>query len=357
MKKTLFVILLLLLALLTNAVVMQIVASHVVIPSDISFRRSSLRGVEDFMHWIETGEKPHEIRQGVDFEPLLNFIRQNGSILTVEEVSGEFELFQIRVSPEGLITYTIRRFYTYNVADVIQVNLHLMDMRTVNFPTIYTTQVDEIQYAIAIENLQGEIVSLENQPLEQRNLSYWISPHGGITASFEIDGVYVEIIFSRIAPDGSFAALLDGWDNSVLDMFRFISRPITVNGNFRRNEIDIILDGTPIQSDVGAIMSNRFRFELTMVPFRSVLEALGMEVEWDNATRTAIATNDDIRLELDVDGATVVAYNEFGYRIQWDVHAMFHNNRAMVNLRFITDVTGASVREDAGTRTVIITTN
>ena len=67
---------------------------------------------------------------------------------------------------------------------------------------------------------------------------------------------------------------------SLLLVTIFILVPLSVSG---QSEIKVLLDGTAIEFDQPpVIISDR-----TMVPVRAIYEALGAEVSWDAATRTA----------------------------------------------------------------------
>jgi hypothetical protein len=104
-------------------------------------------------------------------------------------------------------------------------------------------------------------------------------------------------------------------------------RTYTVNGSART------MDTAP------EIISGR-----TMVPLRFIAEALGAEVDWDNATRTATVV---------LDGRTVrVTIGELAPGM--DVAAMLVNGRTMVPLRFITESLGCDVDWNPDTRTIEI---
>jgi len=119
-------------------------------------------------------------------------------------------------------------------------------------------------------------------------------------------------------------------------------------GTYEPDEINVILNGTPINFDIAPIiLDNR-----TLVPFRAIFEALGMEVEWNNETRTAIGTKYGVSIEIPID-STIAYVSEM--LVTLDVAAMLYNERTMVPLRFVAEATGASVEWVAYRRTVIIT--
>jgi len=76
-----------------------------------------------------------------------------------------------------------------------------------------------------------------------------------------------------------------------------------------------------------------------------------MDVDWDDNTRTAIGTSDDVTIEIPIDSTTATVNGEV---VTLDVPAMLYNARTMVPLRFIAESTGADVDWCDETRTVTI---
>lgn len=89
----------------------------------------------------------------------------------------------------------------------------------------------------------------------------------------------------------------------------------------------------------------------TLVPLRAIFEALGAEVEWDGATRTASATWDGGSLSLPV-GASQATVN--GQTVQLDVPAQLIDGRTMVPLRFVGESMGALVGWYGNSRVITI---
>ena len=111
--------------------------------------------------------------------------------------------------------------------------------------------------------------------------------------------------------------------------------PVIVSPN-DPNEISVLLNGERLVFDVAPIIvENR-----TLVPFRAIFEALDMDVDWNDDTRTAIGTSDNITIELPIDSTTATVNGE---AVALDVPAMLYNARTMVPLRFIAESTGADV--------------
>ena len=89
----------------------------------------------------------------------------------------------------------------------------------------------------------------------------------------------------------------------------------------------------------------------TLVPLRSIFEAMGAEVEWNGATNTAVAVRDGVKIEVQI-GASEIYKN--GSSIPVDVPARLINDRTMVPARVIAEAFGADVQWNDSGRTVLI---
>jgi len=115
-------------------------------------------------------------------------------------------------------------------------------------------------------------------------------------------------------------------------------------------DIIVTLNGTPMTFDVPPMIVNG----RTMVPFRAIFTALGMDVDWDEVTRIATGTSYNLEIELTID--SYIAYIN-GNAETLDASAMIYGGRTLVPARFVAEATGANVDWNENTRTVIITTN
>jgi hypothetical protein len=110
------------------------------------------------------------------------------------------------------------------------------------------------------------------------------------------------------------------------------------------------LNGRPLALSVAPIqVANR-----TMVPMRSIFEALGAWVQWNESTRTVTATRDATTVQLTI-GERAAQVN--GQTIALDVPAMIYRGSTMVPLRFVSESLGADVRWSGATQTVSIFTD
>lgn len=104
-------------------------------------------------------------------------------------------------------------------------------------------------------------------------------------------------------------------------------------------EVSVILGGKMISFDVPPIIING----RTLLPMRAVFECFGAEVMFDEETQTAIATKDDMKIEIPIDSEYVKVN---GQTEQLDVPAMIYNDRTLVPIRFVAETLHATVEWD-----------
>jgi len=113
--------------------------------------------------------------------------------------------------------------------------------------------------------------------------------------------------------------------------------------------IRVLLDGNPLQFDVQPnTVDGR-----TMVPMRVIFEALGAEVQWNEATSTITATRGDLVIQMTI-GDRNMRVN--GVSRTMDTAPISIAGRTLVPVRFISEAFGCEVRWDANTRIVHINT-
>ncbi|MEG6615940.1 N-acetylmuramoyl-L-alanine amidase family protein [Peptococcaceae bacterium 1198_IL3148] len=100
--------------------------------------------------------------------------------------------------------------------------------------------------------------------------------------------------------------------------------------------IDVYVDGNQLTFDSPPIIDNN----RTLVPFRYIFEALGAEVSFDAATRTAIGTKDNLTIRLPINQNKGYINNE---AVQLDVASQLIKGRTLVPLRFIGESMGCEV--------------
>lgn len=109
----------------------------------------------------------------------------------------------------------------------------------------------------------------------------------------------------------------------------------------------ILLDGLPLEFDVPPrIMNGR-----TMVPFRAIAEALGIEVLWNESNRSIQAFGPDLLVYLRIDVPTMWVN---GTAVELDVPPTIVDSRTLLPLRAFTTAFGAEVGWDPESYTVNI---
>ena len=113
------------------------------------------------------------------------------------------------------------------------------------------------------------------------------------------------------------------------------------------NDKVAVIDGKAVSNDVPPLIVNN----RTYTPVRFVAEALGAEVEWNEASRTVTIKKDDVSIVLTVDSA--IAYVN-GEKVQMDASAFIADGRIFTPARFVAENLGADVQWDDITKTVVI---
>lgn len=119
---------------------------------------------------------------------------------------------------------------------------------------------------------------------------------------------------------------------------------------FAENDIQVLLNGTPITFDVPPMIIN----DRTMVPLRAIFESLGATVDWNGDTRTVTSSLNGTSVNLTVDDYTMYVN---GQAVSLDAPACIVDGRTLVPVRAISEAYGANVTWDGNTQTVYITSN
>lgn len=110
---------------------------------------------------------------------------------------------------------------------------------------------------------------------------------------------------------------------------------------------NITYNGNKINTDVPPYIKGG----RTLAPIRAILEALGMTVTWDAATKTAIAVKADTTINITVNSNIAIVNGE---QKTLDIPAEITNNRTFVPVRFFAEALNMNVDWDSYTKTVII---
>lgn len=113
----------------------------------------------------------------------------------------------------------------------------------------------------------------------------------------------------------------------------------------------VILNGMELKSDIKPIIKEG----RTLVPARVLLETLGLEITWNNKTRTVIGQNSNHKIELKVDEEYGHKYNDVDLSL--DISPIIVKDRTLVPVRIVAELLGLSVKWDARASKVIMETN
>lgn len=113
--------------------------------------------------------------------------------------------------------------------------------------------------------------------------------------------------------------------------------------------IVLAINGTTISTDAPPVIIN----DRTLVPVRAILDTMGATVGWSDESKQVTAELGGKTIILSIGNTTAIVNNSFQ---TLDVPAQIINGRTMVPARFVAENLGATVRWDASSRTVSVTT-
>ena len=134
---------------------------------------------------------------------------------------------------------------------------------------------------------------------------------------------------------------------AVLKDGEIVSDKITLSSDDWILGIDIRVGGKYVDCDVQPYIKN----DRTMVPIRAISEALGAEVGYDDATKTAIITKDGKTVKVTMDSSDAYVDDTV---VALDAPAENVGGRIFVPVRFVSEGLGCSVKWVAETKSVII---
>lgn len=183
--------------------------------------------------------------------------------------------------------------------------------------------------------------------------------------SYDSSEVLVQVIglkkISRIAAHGigfrSMAIRSDGtlwsWgkgytgDGTTVNRRIPVAVPSFINQIIEKDPIFVEVNGSILQFEQPPIQRNN----RTLVPLRTIFEALGVEVQWNLATSTIKATKGDISIILVIGDSHAMVNGE---KVAIDEPPTIENNYTLVPVRFISEVIGANVTWEKNNNTIII---
>lgn len=126
-----------------------------------------------------------------------------------------------------------------------------------------------------------------------------------------------------------------------------VAVPSFTNQVIEKNPIFVEVNGSILQFEQPPIQRNN----RTLVPLRTIFEALGADVQWNSATSTIKAAKGDISAVLVIGDANAIVN---GKKVVLDAPPTVENNYTFVPVRFISEVFGASVTWDKDSKTIVI---
>lgn len=103
--------------------------------------------------------------------------------------------------------------------------------------------------------------------------------------------------------------------------------------------ISVFIDGLPVAFDVEPVIQDG----RTLVPFRAIAEALGVEVSWDGETQTVSTTDGKTSVELQIGNKTAYCNDA---PITLDVPPIILGGRTLIPLRFFSEAYNCKVEWD-----------
>jgi hypothetical protein len=131
-------------------------------------------------------------------------------------------------------------------------------------------------------------------------------------------------------------------------LFLFVFFNINAEFVYAQNDIRIIAEYRFIDSDVEPVVIN----ERTIVPIRTIVEALDLNIQYQDGVITINNNKKQVILYINNDAALVD--NE---TIFLDVPAYIENGRTMVPLRFVAESLGVGVHWDAADNCIFVGTD
>lgn len=125
------------------------------------------------------------------------------------------------------------------------------------------------------------------------------------------------------------------------------SHPATASAATGSSSPRVILNGKLLNFEVPPIIENG----RTMVPVRSIFEAMGANVDWNAASRVVTGSKGSISVILPINSRTP---NVNGNVCNLDVPSRLVNNRTLAPLRFVGEAFGGRVSWDSNTQTIYI---
>lgn len=139
-------------------------------------------------------------------------------------------------------------------------------------------------------------------------------------------------------------------DNGLIKQKYFGSSSFNGYLIFKDSGVKVNLDNSRLEFDVLPVIQNG----RTLVPMRTIFEALGADIEWNGETKTITAKSNDVTIKMQIGNNTLT---KNGVSTQMDVCPQLVDGRTMVPVRAVSDSFNVTVDWDSYTQTVSLFTN
>lgn len=112
--------------------------------------------------------------------------------------------------------------------------------------------------------------------------------------------------------------------------------------------VSVYLDGRQLQPETNPLLIDG----TVLIPMRGLFEAQGAKLTWEEASKTVTATKDNTELIYRI-GEQTAQLN--GKALDLTVPGRIENGYSLVPLRFVSEALGSTVKWEANTKTVMIT--
>ena len=143
----------------------------------------------------------------------------------------------------------------------------------------------------------------------------------------------------QISLPGNKTAWVAGW---LVKEIKTTDTTTTTTPSTSSTNPKVYLDNKLLSFEVPAIIENG----RTLVPLRAIFEAMGAQVDWNDSTRTVVATKTGTRVILPL-GSTTPTVNGETWKLE--VPAKIKNDRTLAPLRFVGEAFGGKVNWDEAT--------
>lgn len=130
-------------------------------------------------------------------------------------------------------------------------------------------------------------------------------------------------------------------------IYKTIIEKLNTLSYFDRNSILVMLNGRYMDFDVAPMIVN----DRTMVPMRTIFQALGAEVDWNGESKTIMARHGENFITMQV-GRNEMFLND--KKIELDAPSTIVDGRTLVPLRAVAEAIDTQVFYNPDTKTVVI---